>query len=73
MTPEQASAPVAQKLPQRTDLDIEIDRFYHLMVAAEIPEMQAHYCQQMTALINQRNDARSAEEIAELERQKGLR
>jgi hypothetical protein len=60
-------------LPRRTDLDLEVDRLFRCMTQAEDPALQADYCRRFTAAVNLRNASRSAAEIAEIERARGLR
>lgn len=57
----------------RSDLDVEVDRLWHCMVHAETPESRLLWGQRFTAAVNRRNAARSPEEVAELERERGLR
>lgn len=56
----------------RLDVDVEIDRLWHCMVHAETPESRLLWGRRFTEAVNARNATRSAEEIAELERQRGL-
>lgn len=60
-------------VPPRTDLDVEIDRLFHCMVNAETGESKLLWDRRYTDAINARNAARTAEEIADLERARGLR
>lgn len=59
-------------VPPRTDLDLEVDRLFHCMVNAETGESKLLWGQRFTAAVNRRNAERTAKEIAELERAKGL-
>jgi len=60
-------------MDQRSDLDLEIDRLFLCMNHAEDPDIQADYCRRFTAAIRKRNAQRTPDEIAELERARGLR
>ena len=60
------------KAPERTPENIEIDRLYHQMVTASTPESRRLWAEHYTAAINARNAKRTPEEIAALEREKGL-
>jgi hypothetical protein len=58
---------------QRSDEDIEIDRLFHFMVAAETPESRRLWESRFREAINARNAARSDAQLAEIETRKGLR
>ncbi len=60
-------------LPERTDLDIKVDDAYHRMVGATTDESKRLWGERFTAFVNERNAARTPEEIEALERAKGLR
>lgn len=60
-------------LPERTDLDIKVDDAYHRMVGATTDESKRLWGERFTAYCNERNAARTAEEIERLERERGLR
>lgn len=57
----------------RTDADIEIDRLFHQLGAATTPESRRLWEQRWRDAINARNARRSDDEIAELEKARGLR
>lgn len=57
----------------RSDVDVEIDRLFHFMVAATTPEARRSWEARWRAAINARNAARSGAEIAEIEKARGLR
>ena len=57
----------------RTAENIEIDRLYHQMVTASTPESRRLWGDRYTDAINARNAKRTPEEIAAIEREKGLR
>ena len=57
----------------RSPLDLRIDDAYHRMVTAETPESRRLWGDRFTAFCNERNAARTAEEIERIEREKGLR
>jgi len=57
----------------RSELDVKIDDAYHRMMSAETPESRRLWCDRFTAYCNERNAARTSEQIAEIEREKGLR
>lgn len=59
-------------LPERTDLDIKVDDAYHRMICATTPESKRLWGDRFMAFVNERNAARTAEEVAEIERVKGL-
>lgn len=56
----------------RTDADIEIDRLFHFMVAAETPQSRRIWERRFREAVNARNAARSANEVAQLEHARGL-
>ena len=60
-------------LPERTDLDLRCDDAYHRMVTATTDESRRLWGDRFTAFCNERNAARTAEEIERLERERGLR
>lgn len=60
-------------LPERTELDVKVDDAYHRMVAATTDESRRLWGDRFTAYCHERNAARTAEEVAEIERAKGLR
>ena len=57
----------------RSELDVKIDDAYHRMMSAETPESRRLWGDRFTAFCNERNAARTAEEIERIEREKGLR
>ena len=57
----------------RSELDLRIDDAYHRMMGAETPESRRLWGERFTAYCNERNAARTAEEIERIEREKGLR
>lgn len=59
--------------PTRADADVEIDRLFHCMVNAETGESKLLWGRRFTDAVRARNAQRSADEVAELERKKGLR
>lgn len=59
--------------PTRSDMDLEVDRLWRCMTQTDDPELKVIYGRRFTAAVNRRNAARSPEEVAELEREKGLR
>lgn len=56
----------------RDPLNVEIDRLYHQMVTASTPESRRLWGDRYTDAINARNAQRTPEEIAAIEREKGL-
>lgn len=56
----------------RSQLDLLTDDAYHRMMSAETPESRRLWGDRFTAFCNERNAARTAEEVAEIERVKGL-
>lgn len=58
---------------KRSELDIKIDDAYHRMMSAETPESRRLWGDRFTTYCNERNAARTAEEIERIEREKGLR
>lgn len=60
-------------LPQRTDLDLECDRLWQCMVNTDDPALKVEYGRRFTAKCNERNAARTPQEIEQLERARGLR
>lgn len=60
-------------IPVRSMIDMRIDDAYHRMVFAETAESKRLWGDRFTNLVNQRNAERTPEQIAELEREKGLR
>lgn len=60
-------------LPDRTLADIQVDDCYHRMVTAATPRSRALWGERFTAAVNERNRLRSAKEIEQIEREKGLR
>jgi len=61
------------RLPERTALDIAIDRAWHDIEAAVTPEQRQSRGRVFSALVNQRNAERTEAQIKEIERSKGLR
>lgn len=57
----------------RSQLDLLTDYAYHRMMSAETPESRCLWGDRFTAFCNERNAARTAEEIERIEREKGLR
>lgn len=57
----------------RSDLDLLADDAYHRMVTATTDESRRLWGGRFTTYCNERNAARTPEQIAELEREKGLR
>lgn len=57
----------------RSQLDLLTDDAYHRMMSAETPESRRLWGDRFTAFCNERNAARTAEEIERIEREKGLR
>jgi hypothetical protein len=53
--------------------EARIDRMQHLMENASTPELRRGYCELFVAAIRERNAARTPEQVAELERARGLR
>lgn len=60
-------------LPERTELDVKVDDAYHRMVTATTDESRRLWGDRFTAYVNERNAARTPEQIEALEREKGLR
>ena len=60
-------------LPERTEIDVKVDDAYHRMVTATTDESRRLWGGRFTAYCNERNAERTPEQIAELEREKGLR
>lgn len=57
----------------RSQLDLLTDYVYHRMMSAETPESRRLWSDRFTEFCNERNAARTAEEIERIEREKGLR
>lgn len=57
----------------RSKIDLEIDDAWHRMVQADSDNGRRTWCDRMTELIAARNAGRSPDEIAEIERSRGLR
>lgn len=57
----------------RDPVNVEIDRLWWHMVTAGTPETKALWGERFTQAVKRRNAARTPEQIAELEREKGLR
>lgn len=57
----------------RSQLDLLIDETHLRIGAAQTPSLKRHYLNRLTELVQQRNAQRTAEEIAALEKAKGLR
>jgi len=66
------SATVKEKAAQRTELDLKIDMLWHRLVSAETLELRCHYGREFTTAIRARNAARSIDEVARLEHERGL-
>lgn len=60
-------------MTERSQLDLKIDDAYMRMVSAQTPESKRLWGDRFTAFCNERNAARTAEEIERLERERGLR
>lgn len=59
--------------PLRSDLDLNIDTAQLRMLSAQTPELQWYWGNVFTAMIRERNAARTPAEIEQLERERGLR
>jgi hypothetical protein len=57
----------------RSPLDLAIDETHLRIQSAPTQLLKKHYLERLTELVKQRNANRSAEEIAALEKAKGLR
>jgi hypothetical protein len=57
----------------RSPLDLAIDETHLRIGAAQTQGLRKYYLDRLTELVKQRNAQRSAEEIAALEKAKGLR
>jgi hypothetical protein len=57
----------------RSPLDLAIDETHLRIQSAPTQLLKRHYLERLTELVKQRNANRSAEEIAALEKAKGLR
>lgn len=60
-------------LDPRSDLDLLADDAYHRMITATTDESRRLWGDRFTAHCNERNAARTPEQIEQLEREKGLR
>ena len=56
-----------------SEVEPQIEAAYQAMLAAQVAQEVTFHALRMTALILARNDARTPEEIAEIERARGLR
>ena len=57
---------------QRSDEDIEIDRLFHFMIAAETPESRRLWESRFREAVNARNAARNESEIHAIEKARGF-
>lgn len=60
------------KPPMRTQLDLDVDRSWHELMAAETLELKLIRCKKFTEAIKKRIAARTPEEIAQIEHDKRL-